>query len=62
MNNQDEQQLEIDALDNGATPREVLMRRVHRAQVEKDQALEELGAVMSDAEALEEYGINIDKA
>lgn len=61
MDHQQERQLELYALDSGSTPLEVLMQRVQRTRPEKDRALEELRAVMSDTEVLEEFGIDVNQ-
>lgn len=57
-----EQERELDALDEGADLRELLLQRVERAQAETRQALEGLRAAMSDDEALDEYGIDTSQA
>ena len=53
---------EVDAVDAGIDPLTVLQLRHERAQVEESRALEELRAVMSDEEALSEFGIDISQA
>lgn len=54
----EEHQLELDAVDEGADPLAVLEARLRRSQAAMDASLHELRAVMSDAQALEEYGID----
>lgn len=54
----EEHQLELDAVDEGADPLAVLEARLSRSQAAMDASLHELRAVMSDAQALEEYGID----
>lgn len=51
-------QLELDAVDAGADPLSVLEARLARSRAARDAALDELRGVMSDADALDKYGID----
>ena len=58
----DNRQRELDDLDDGMDVRQILQRRVDVARAEQADALHQLRAVMSDAEALDEFGIDISQA
>ena len=53
---------EVDTVNAGMDALTILRRRHERAQVDQSRALEELRAVMSDDEALSEFGIDISQA
>jgi hypothetical protein len=46
-------------LDSGMAVRAILQRRVDDARVNRDQAVADLREVMTDAECLEEFGIDL---
>lgn len=49
---------ELHELDGGADALLVLQHRLSRSQAAKEAALQELRAVMSDSDALDNYGID----
>lgn len=51
-------QRELDELDGGADALLVLQHRLSRSQAAKEATLQELRAVMSDSDALDNYGID----
>ena len=53
-----DRQRELNKLDGGADALVVLQDRVGRSQAAKEAALQELRAVMSDSDALDNYGID----
>ena len=52
-------QRDLDDLDGGMDVQEILQRRVDEAQLAQDQAVAEQRSVMTDDEALEEFGIDL---
>ena len=52
-------QRDLDDLDGGMDVQEILQRRVEEAQLAQDQAVAEQRSVMTDDEALEEFGIDL---
>jgi hypothetical protein len=52
-------QRDLDDLDGGVDVQEILQRRVEEAQLAQDQAVAEQRSVMTDDEALEEFGIDL---
>lgn len=52
-------QRDLDALDGGMDVQEILQRRVKEAQLAQDRAVAEQRSVMTDDEALEEFGIDL---
>lgn len=58
----DSRQRELDDLDDGVDAGTILRRRAGAARVQQEDALAELRAVMSDAEVLEKFGIDISVA
>lgn len=55
----DESQRDLDDLDGGMEVQQILHRRAEEAQVAQDQAVAEQRAVMTDDEALKEFGIDL---
>ena len=52
-------QRDLDDLDGGMDVQEILQRRVEEAQLAQDRAVAEQRSVMTDDEALEEFGIDL---
>ena len=52
-------QRDLDDLHGGMDVQEILQRRVEEAQLAQDQAVAEQRSVMTDDEALEEFGIDL---
>lgn len=52
-------QRDLDDLDGGMDVRQILQRRVEEAQLAQDRAVAEQRSVMTDDEALEEFGIDL---
>ena len=52
-------QRDLDDLDGGMDVQEILQRRVEEAQLAQDQAVAEQRSMMTDDEALEEFGIDL---
>ena len=52
-------QRDLDDLDGGMEVQEILQRRVEEAQLAQDQAVAEQRSVMTDDEALAEFGIDL---
>ena len=52
-------QRDLHDLDGGMDVQEILQRRVEEAQLAQDQAVAEQRSVMTDDEALEEFGIDL---
>lgn len=62
MDDDARRQRELDDLDGGMDLREILERRVDVAQAKQGDALDQMRAVMSDAEVFDEFGIDISQA
>ena len=52
-------QRDLDDLDGGMEVQEILQRRVEEARLAQDRAVAEQRSVMTDDEALEEFGIDL---
>ena len=50
---------ELDALDQGVDPRDILQRRADVARAERDRAVADLRATMTDQDVLDAFGIDL---
>jgi hypothetical protein len=52
-------QRELDNVDAGVAPQEILQRRADAARIKRDQALAELSAVLTDEQILDSYRLDM---